>query len=167
MVTQTVKMLKVTSLFMGILALLVSCGPNAEQKQKETQLAGEVLALHEEVMKLDPAAKAQTLAQLKLQIDSLMKAYPKDSSALKAEIKKITDAEQKLNALKGNMDTWMTNEGAKKPDPNMKHEDVIKLYEEQKNALADMSKQTQAALQEVDSIVAAFQKMKTQLGAKK
>jgi chromosome segregation ATPase len=160
-------MFRVTLLFAGLLAFVASCGPNAEQKQKEKQLADEVVTLHEEVMKLEPGTKAQALAQLKPQIDSLMKAYPKDSSALKEQIKKITEAEQKLNALKSNMDNWMANQGAQQPDANMKHEDVVKLYEEKKTALANMSKETKAALEEADSVLAAFEKKKAALVAKK
>jgi prefoldin subunit 5 len=160
-------MFRVTLLFAGLLALVASCGPNAEQKQKEKQLADEVVTLHEEVMKLEPGTKAQALARLKSQADSLLKAYPKDSSALKAEIKKITDAEQKLSNLKSSMDNWMANEGTKQPDPNMKHEDVVKFYEERKNTLTNMSKETKAALQEADSVLAAFQKKKASLVAKK
>ncbi|MCS6904632.1 MAG: hypothetical protein RML72_06910 [Bacteroidia bacterium] len=160
-------MSKFIPFIVAIILLLNGCGKSEEQKQKEEALDKEVNALHEEVMKLQPGEKAQALKQYKNQLDSLIKKYPKDSTTLLAEFKKIADAEQKLNAAKTNMDNWMSSEGAKKPDPNMNHEQVIKLYEEQKSALTNMRSETQAAITEADSAVAAFKRAVQNLTAKK
>ena len=108
-------------------AALVGCGN--DNKEIETKLNEEVMAVHNEVM-----PKMGEASRLKRQLDAFKKSIPDDSVTLKVSLIKTI---MELSKSEDMMSDWMAN--YKYPNPAAKHEDLVLYLKAQKDSIKQVS----------------------------
>ena len=108
-------------------AALMSCGN--DNKEIETKLNEEVMAVHNEVM-----PKMGEASRLKRQLDAFKKSIPDDSVTLKIN---LINSIMQLSKSEDMMSDWMAN--YKYPNPASKHEDLVIYLKAQKDSIKQVS----------------------------
>lgn len=154
----------VAGMFIAASLLLAGCGKSDEIKKLEASMNTEVMQKHDDLMKamsgLDAAGEELKAALSKH--DSLAKLFPKEFAG--HETTDLIAANQKLEAAKASMMTWM--KGFKPYDPLAKHEEVLSLLKKTLTDLGVVEQQFQEARAAATEAIAAHAKATDELTAK-
>lgn len=112
---------------LAIAFIFTSCDNST--KESETQLHEEVMAVHDKVM-----PKMAELNRLKRDLKSYEETVPDENVALKDS---VINAILLLSKSEDLMNDWMAN--YKYPNPDIKHEEVIKYLKSQKDSINTVS----------------------------
>lgn len=145
--------------------LLVSCGKTSEQKQTESDLNKRLMQMHDSGMvKMRQAQGLGSQLDSALTLhDSLAQKYPKEAAGHTND--DISQAKQKLASAQAAMHAWMA---AHKPyDPEMKHDDAMKILNADVEELTKVEAQLDTAVADATGTVENHRKFAADLLAKK
>jgi exonuclease VII small subunit len=156
-------------LFLSVLLLsallLSSCGKSSEQKQMESTLNEQVMAMHDtQMMKMKEMQRLdEQLDSAILLNDSLRASFPRETEGYTND--NLTDAKRKLSAARGAMESWMS--GFKPYDEEMKHEEAMAQLNTTLQDLTRVGVQLEEAITDATGTIAAHQQAAAELLAKK
>ena len=114
-------------LAMGFILSFAAC--KSENKEAETKLNQEIMAVHDEVM-----PKMGDLNRMKRQLSAFKDEVSDDNAAMKDS---LINAILILAKTEDNMNDWMTN--YKYPNPEMKHDEMMKYLNGQKDTIKQIN----------------------------
>ena len=123
MMKRVLFLLVATSLFVSFSAC------KSEDKESETKLNQEIMKVHDEVM-----PKMGDLNRMKRQLNAYKDEVPDDNAAMKDS---LINAILVLSKTEDNMNDWMAN--YKYPNPDMKHEEMIKYLQGQQDTIKQIN----------------------------
>lgn len=111
----------------GFLLSLSAC--KSENKEAETLLNQEIMKVHDEVM-----PKMGDINRMKRQLSAYKDEVPDDNAAMKDS---LINAILLLAKTEDNMNDWMA--GYKYPNPDMKHDDMMKYLQGQQDTIKQIN----------------------------
>ncbi len=114
-------------LVLGFLLSFSAC--KSENKEAETLLNQEIMKVHDEVM-----PKMGDINRMKRQLSAYKDEVPDDNAAMKDS---LINAILLLAKTEDNMNDWMA--GYKYPNPEMKHDDIIKYLKGQQDTIKQIN----------------------------
>jgi hypothetical protein len=111
----------------GFVASFSAC--KNDDKEAETKLNQEIMKVHDEVM-----PKMGELNRMKRQLNAYKDAVPDDNAAMKDS---LINAILVLSKTEDNMNDWMS--GYKYPNPDMKHDELIKYLKGQHDTIKQIN----------------------------
>ncbi len=114
-------------LVLGFLLSFSAC--KSENKEAETLLNQEIMKVHDEVM-----PKMGDINRMKRQLSAYKDEVPDDNAAIKDS---LINAILLLAKTEDNMNDWMA--GYKYPNPEMKHDDIMKYLKGQQDTIKQIN----------------------------
>lgn len=114
-------------LVLGFLLSFSAC--KSENKEAETLLNQEIMKVHDEVM-----PKMGDINRMKRQLSAYKDEVPDDNAAMKDS---LINAILLLAKTEDNMNDWMA--GYKYPNPEMKHDDIMKYLKGQQDTIKQIN----------------------------